>query len=47
MTSDEQDPLPAKRMKGLVAVIQHIIDDSEEDTSGMPSLTPLQKIEKK
>ena len=46
VTPDEQDPLPAKRMKGLIAVIQHIIDDSEEDTSGMPSLTPLQKIEK-
>ena len=33
-------------MKGLAAVIQHIIDDSEDNTSGIPSLTPLQKIEK-
>lgn len=46
VSPDEQDPIPAKRMKGLAAVIQHIIDDSEDNTSGMPSLTPLQKIEK-
>ena len=32
-------------MKGLAAVIQHVIDDSEEE-SAMPSLTPLQKIKK-
>ena len=42
----EQDPLPAKRMRGLAAVIQHIIDDNDESTSAIPSLTPLQKIEK-
>ena len=42
----EQDAIPAKRMRGLAAVIQHIIDDNDESTSAMPSLSPLQKIEK-
>ena len=32
-------------MKGLAAVIQHVIDDLEEDTPAA-TLTPLQKIEK-
>ena len=36
----EQDALPAKRMRGLAAVIQYIIDDNDESTSAMPSLTP-------
>ena len=46
VSPDEQDPLPAKRMKGLAAVIQHVIDDSEDNTSEMPSLTKLQEREK-
>ena len=34
----KQDPFPVKRIKGLAAVIHHI---TEENTSGMPFLTPL------
>ena len=38
-----QNSLLVKRIKGLVAVILHILnDDSEENTSGMPSLPSLQ-----
>ena len=38
-----QNSLLVKRIKGLVAVIPHILDDdSEENTSGMPSLPSLQ-----
>ena len=40
----KQNSLLVKRIKGLVAVIQHINDDdSEENTSGMPSLPSMQK----
>ena len=33
-------------MKSLVAVVQHVIDDLEENTPAAVTLTPLQKIEK-
>ena len=33
-------------MKCLAAVIQHVINDLEENTPAAATLTPLQKIEK-
>ena len=40
----KQNSLLVKRIKGLVAVIQHINDDdSEENTSRMSSLPSMQK----
>ena len=40
----KQNSLLVKRIRGLVAVIQHINDDdSEENTSGMPYLPSVQK----
>ena len=46
ISCDEPDPPPTKRMKGLAAVIQHVIDDLEENTLAAATLMPLQKIEK-
>ena len=43
-TSDVEEVHPAKRMKGLAAVLQHITED--DNAHSVVSLTPLQKIKK-
>ena len=39
----KQNLLPVKIIKALAAVVQHKIDGSKENTSGMQSLCSLQK----
>ena len=43
-TSDLEEVHPAKRMKGLAAVLQHIAEDN--NVHSVTPLTPLQKIKK-
>ena len=44
-TPEVEEVNPAKRLKGLAAVLQHIAEENDDVQTGAP-LTPLQKIKK-
>ena len=44
-TPEVEEVNPAKRLKGLAAVLQHIAEENDDVHTGTP-LTPLQKIKK-